>query len=309
LYRDASVNSLIVLHPESDWLWLATELGWLGVILALGAVFALLRGAFPLAEGSGRRLQTMALAAAIAALLHSVIDVPGHRLGSVLMALFVLVLARRDSAPDSESRIAGAFSRIGGVAALAVAFVFGRMQDDAWHAEALSQAQEFAAAEHAANRALIRAPLDWSIYFTRAGARAARGRTLEAVADFRRASLLVPYFADVPFAEGKFWAPTQPALALNAWREAIRRAPPPEDESLYSAMLNAAPNDTGFREQMLLLAHGRPPLQLLWFQAAPATEAKAHSETIAAVASRFSPAQRQAFERRASEIGNNPSPP
>jgi O-antigen ligase len=304
LYREASVNQQIVLHPESDWLWLATELGWLGVILALGAVFAVLRGAFPLTEGSGRRLRTMALAAAIAALLHSAIDVPGHRFGSVLMALFVLVLARRDSAPETETRIAGALSRICGVAALSVVVVFGRMPDDARRAEALSQAQRFKEADEAASRALKRAPLDWSVYFTRAGDQAARGRTLEAVADFRCASLLEPHLVEAPFAEGKFWVAIQPALALNAWREAIRRAQPPEDEMLYSAMLDAAPkNDAGFCEQMLLLAEGRPALQLVWFQAAPPTEAKAHSETIAAVASQFSPAQREAFERRVSEVG------
>jgi tetratricopeptide (TPR) repeat protein len=183
------------------------------------------------------------------------------------------------------------------------------MHDDALRAEDLSQAQQFEKAEAAADRALRRAPLDWRVYFTRAGARAVRGRTLEALADFRRASQLEPHFTGVPFAEGMFWVPIQPALAVNAWRETIRRAPPPEDEALYDAMLDAAPNDAGFRAQMLLLAQGRPPLQLRWFQVAPPAEAKAHSETIAAVASQFSPAQRQAFEHRANEIGSDPSPP
>jgi hypothetical protein len=309
LYRDASVNQQIVLHPESDWLWLATELGWLGVILALGALLVVFGGAFPLTDGPDRRLRAMAFAAAVAALLHSTIDVPGHRLGSGLMALFIIVLARRDSALQSDVRSVGVLSRICGLAALAVAVVFGRMPADPSRAEALSQAQRFEEAEEAANHALVRTPLDWSLYFTRAGERALRGRTLEALADFRRAGMLEPHYAGVPLAEGEFWAPIQPALALNAWREALQRAQPPEDEGLYGAMLGAAPNDAQFREQLLLLAQRRPALQLVWFQAAPPVEAKAHSEIIIEAASHFSPEQRDAFERRVSEIGGHPATP
>src|SRR5258708_24250439 len=94
LYRSASINQQSVWHPESDWLWLAAESGWLAVGLALGLAVAVLRGAFPLTQGSRRHLRAAALAAGIAALLHSTFDVPGHRLGSALLALFVIVLAR-----------------------------------------------------------------------------------------------------------------------------------------------------------------------------------------------------------------------
>jgi len=309
LYRSASVNQQVVLHPESDWLWLATELGWLGVILALGAVVAVLRGAFPLTAGSHRRLRAAALAAAIAALLHSTFDVPEHRLGSALMALFVMVLARADAASPAESRGAVVVSRLCGVAALALAAIFWTMPDDAARAETLSQARRYADAEAAANRALAHAPLDWRVYFTRAGERACRGLTLEALADFRRARKLEPFYAGLPLAEGRFWVQSQPALAVKAWGEAIRRVRAPEDEAIYGAILGAAPDNAGFREQLLGLAQGRPPLQLQWFQFVPPAEARAHLEIISAVASQCAPAQRESFQRRASEIGSAPAAP
>ena len=308
LYRHLSVSQQSVLHPESDWLWLATELGWLGVALALGAAFCVLRGAFPFAPGSRRRLRGAALAAALAALLHSAIDVPEHRLGAALTALFVMVLARNDAPAMPASRMAAACSRVFGVIALGAAVILLRLPDDTTQAEMLSQAGRFAEAEAAAGRALVRAPLDWRAFFTRAGARACRGRVLEGLADFRRARTLEPHYAGVPFEEGRFWMQSQPALALTVWREALRRVQTPEDEELYRAMLAAAPDNADFRTQLLALAQSRPPLQLEWFHVAPPAEARAQFEKISAAAERCTPAQRAVFQRRVAEIGAIPAP-
>ena len=307
LYRHASVNQQVVLHPESDWLWMASEMGWLGVALALGAAVAVLRGAFPLDEGLRRRLRLVALVASIAALLHATFDVPEHRLGSALTALLVMALCRTDGASPVASQAVAALSRVFGVAALIGAVVLWRFPDDGVRAEALSQAGRFTEAEVAANRALARTPLDWRVYFTRAGERACRGQTLEAVADFRRARSLEPHYAGVPLAEGRFWLRTQPALAINAWREAIRRAPSPDDQELYGVIMAEAPDNPEFRERLLSLAEERPPLQLEWFECVPPAEARTHLETIAAAAAKCSPAQRAAFEHRAREIAGQPA--
>src|SRR4029077_16729521 len=35
IFRDASLGDRRVLHPESDWLWLWTELGWPAVVLTI----------------------------------------------------------------------------------------------------------------------------------------------------------------------------------------------------------------------------------------------------------------------------------
>ncbi|MEP6668106.1 MAG: O-antigen ligase family protein [Chthoniobacter sp.] len=307
LYRSASVSQQSVLHPESDWLWLATDLGWLGVVFALVVAFLVLRHALPLAPGSQRRLRGVALAAALAALLHAAIDVPGHRLGSALLALFVMVLARLDVPASPDSKIAAACSRVFGVLALAAAFVLARLPDETSRAQTLSRAGRFAESEAAADRALARAPLDWRAYFARAGARACLGKTLAALADFRRARLLEPHYAGVPFEEGLFWLQAQPALTLNAWRDAVRRSP--DDTSLYGAMLDAAPDAPAFRAQLLALAQDHPALQLQWFQCVPPAEARTHWPALDAAARQATPAQRAAFQHHAEEIGAAPAPP
>lgn len=309
-FRQESVNQQTVLHPESDWLLLAAELGWGGVVLALGGAFFILRRAFPFAPGSCRRLRGAAFAAAVAALLHGAIDVPGHRVGSALLALFVMVLAGNEApATVLDSWGAAAFSRMMGVLALGSALALAQRPDYATRAAALLPAGMYAQAEASADLALERAPLAWHVYFTRAGAKACLGHPLEALADFRRARTLEPHYVGVPFEEGLFWLQTRPALTLSVWHEAIRRLSPAEDEAIYGAMLSAAPDNANFRAQLLAMVQDRPELQLQWFQCAPAAEARAHQEAITTVAQRCTPAQRAAFQRRVKELGDMPATP
>lgn len=317
LFRNLSVNQQSVLHPESDWLWLAAETGWFGVVFAVALAFVVLRGAFPFVSGSRRHLRGAAWAGAVAALLHAGIDVPGHRVGSAFLALFVMILARREEEKGAEtsprrpsgSGLAVVASRLCGMAALgASVWCLSQMPDSAARAELLSRGGRYPEAELAADRALVRAPLAWHAYFTRGGARACQGRNLEALADFRRARTLEPHYAGVPFEEGRFWLQTQPLLALTVWGEALRRLPSPEDEALYGAMLGDAPDDAEFRAALLNLAHGRPALRLQWFLFVPPAEARPLFDTFAEEAGHYTPAQRSAFERRAGEIGASPRP-
>ncbi len=309
LYRNLSVSQQSVLHPESDWLWLASELGWLGVTFALAAVFFVLRDAFPLRPGTRRRLRGAALAASVAASVHCAIDVPEHRVGSALLAVMIMALARGDDSAKPISSWMPVLSRLFGLATLGAAVVLARLPDYATRSRELLQAGQFAGAGAAADHALARAPLDWRSYFTRAGARACEGWTIEAVGDFRRARTLEPHYAGLPFNEGQFWLQRQPMLALTVWREALRRVRAPEDEPLYGAMLDAAPDNEPFRAQLLALATNRPALQLQWFQSAPPAEAREQWKTISASQERLTPAQRAALQKRAAEIGIPTTPP
>jgi hypothetical protein len=301
-FRAKSITQSAVVHPESDWLLLVTEVGWLGAALALLAVGIVLAGALPLNRKSQRRLRSAAVAAAVAAVIHGFVDVPGHRLGSVLAATYVLVLARRGPDAPGVSRIAPVLWRATGLAVVACAAWWMNVPDDAARAEELAGRGKFAEAGARATRAIQCAPLAWRPYFTRAGALATTGRLVESVADFRRARLLEPHFIAVPMAEGKFWVRTQPELALAAWREALRRADGPDAANYFSEVLGAAPDDAAFRERLLGLAEGRPMLQVAWFLGVPAAEAKAHIAALAPAAAQCDGKRRSAFEHRAAEL-------
>jgi hypothetical protein len=182
-HRTASVIQSSVIHPESDWLWLVTEAGWPAAALALAAIVCALAGAFPNERKTQRRLRTAALAASVAAVVHAFVDVPGHRLGSALAAIFVMVLARRDAAPSAASRAALTMWRVSGLALIALGAWWANVPDDEVRAEALSRDGKFSAAVVRADRAIARAPLDWRPYFTRAVALACDRNVIEAVGD------------------------------------------------------------------------------------------------------------------------------
>ncbi len=301
-YREASVIQQSVLHPESDWLQIAAELGWGGVVLVLAALCLLVRAVFPLDRGSQRSLRGAAVAGGLAAALHAVIDVPGHRLGCVLLVLLLLAFARRDSA-EPEVRGAALVWRFVGVGLLGMAVGWRGVVDESLRADRLVYEGRFAEAITAAGRAVEREPLDYGAYFSRAQALLGGGRTMEALADFQRARTLEPHFAGLPLEEGRLWASRQPGLALLAWREALVRVPPPDDEPLFGAILDAAPKDAGFRARLLALVNSRPALQLAWFQAVPPEEALAHLAELTPVAERSDPVRRAAFLKRAEALG------
>ena len=300
--RTRSITQSAVLHPESDWLWLATETGWIGAALALLAIGIAVAGVLPLERRSQRRLRCAALAAAGAAVIHGFVDVSGHRLGAVLAATYVLALARRDPAETGVSRLAPAIWRALGLLLVAGAAWWMAVPDDAARAEELADRGKFNEAAERATRAIERAPLAWRPYFTRAGALARSGRLVEAAGDFRRARVLEPHFVALPMAEGMLWVRTQPELALAAWSVALKRADASAVSDHFSKMLGAGPDDAAFRERLLELADGRPMLQVDWFLRVPAAEAKAHIADLAPFAAKTDEQRRSAFAQRAKEL-------
>ena len=108
-------------------------------------------------------------------------------------------------------------------------------------ATAANQGRNFAETIERTTRALGWAPLRWQLYFLRAlGEVGARLPVNDAADDFRRARFLEPNVYEVPFQEGNVWVgANQPALALTAWREALRRAGP-QRADVYRAMLTVA---------------------------------------------------------------------
>ena len=94
LFRDASRGVTRSLHPESDWFWVAAEMGWPALILLLAAALLFVRRAFPLREGTNQRVRYAALVGALLFLLHGFVDVSGHRLGSFLAGTLLLGLAQ-----------------------------------------------------------------------------------------------------------------------------------------------------------------------------------------------------------------------
>ena len=91
--RQRSINQATAIHPESDWLWVSTELGWISAMLLIAGIVLWLRECLPFERRTDRFLRSAAALCGVMFALHGLIDVPGHRIGTVWPVLFLASLA------------------------------------------------------------------------------------------------------------------------------------------------------------------------------------------------------------------------
>lgn len=252
IFRNQSFVNTRALHPESDWLWLWAEMGWLAVVLVCFGAFLLVRRVFPLQEGTNQRFRLAALVGATVFAGHGLVDVSAHRLGTAMAGLFLFGLALHRPLNLKPGRWIAVVFRLVGIVLLvsgvswAIAAKIKMLLPGAvgvsnakQMANSAINSRDFKSAIALTTRGLEWAPLDWQLYFARALGEVATKQPDPALDDFRRARFLEPTAYEVPFAEGTAWLPVRPVLAATAWREALRRAGARRGEA-YSDMLGSA---------------------------------------------------------------------
>ena len=253
IFRAASYSDRRAIHPESDWLWLWSELGWLGVVLVIIGLIFLVRKVFPMREGTNQRYRLATLIGAFLFALHGFVDVSGHRVGTMFAAIFLLGLSLHRPHSLKPVRSMSILFRIVGLILLLAggSWVIGTRGQKLWPGSlGVTNAKQIATIDNrernfpetvdVTTKALEWGPLEWELYFSRGVAEAEMKQTEPALADFRRARFLEPISYDLPLAEGNVWlATSQPVLAATAWQEALRRAG--RDRSgVFSSMLTKA---------------------------------------------------------------------
>ena len=264
-------------HPESDWLWAAVELGWPAVALLALALGLWAAETLPFAPKTDRQVRSAAAVGAVAFALHGLVDVSGHRAGALWPALLLFSLARHPGRARAERGWVGPVFRgaAGALAALGAWWVISARWPEktlhfptsgtlAWleaRLERENTAADYSAVEATANEALRIAPLSWQIYYRRAVAHAGTpGGVPAAAADFDTARFLEPRWALLCLNEGKVWlALDEPQLTIEAWAEALRRAGA-DAPGYYEQMLTAGGKKLGVRAGLAQLAQSHPNL-------------------------------------------------
>lgn len=220
--RQASRSYLGVRHPENDWLWLMAEAG---IPCALGAAVALASLAY---RGTrDRRIPAAQQAAGVAVLLfllHGLVDVPAHRLGTSLAAALLLALWLDPQARDTGPRARLAI-RAAGLVLVAVGGVWlASLRFPSLHSStALATVDDSSATAADVQAALHWQPLAWQPHFRDALLQLDAGDGPAARAAFRRVRFLEPVSARPAFQEGMAWLDRNPDEALAAWRVALER--------------------------------------------------------------------------------------
>src|SRR5438094_217013 len=181
IFRDASLGDARALHPESDWLWLWTELGWPAVVLVIVGVALLASRVFPLRAGTNQRYRLAALIAAILFAIDGIVDVSGHQMGTAFAAVFLLGLSAHRPLSLKKRRWTSILFRFVGLVLLAAGLslvIAARGEKLLPGSVGVSSAKQLSAvAETELNfsetialttSALRWAPLDWELYLERA---------------------------------------------------------------------------------------------------------------------------------------------
>ena len=286
LHRHFSAASNEAIHPESDWLWMATGLGWLGPVVLLALFVWWVKQCLPLERGSFSSLRSAAIICGFAFAVHSLFDVSGHRLGALFPALFlasVAIYPRSQPSPTPRAfRVAYRsigiililisswwFASIGGANVWPTTVTLASARTEA--RLAIGNHQYPAALQHAA-RGLEIAPMDWKLYFHRAAAEIVLSPSNTAARDFLLVRYLVPYWPEVCLEEGELWlAAGEYDLAFDAWAEALRRSPASAPD-LYSRMFGYVKSDVTLQDRWRLLAHTDKNCLVVFLQYASPTE-------------------------------------
>jgi tetratricopeptide (TPR) repeat protein len=292
LFAMARSHSLMgnrAVHPESDWMWAAVELGWFAPIMILVMLGVCFRRCLPLEPGTGPLLRCAALVGAVGFVCHGLVDVSGHRLGSLWPALFLLSLALHPECTRNLQRWVNPTFRALGLALIAMgvwwfsSYAFS-LPTSAHYKRLVGQVEAEVDENKAEDviatttRALRIAPLDWDLYYQRARAHAVLFSTSKADSDFAAGRTLEPNWNEFCFDEGALWlALDQPDRALDAWHEALKR-PTDDTLGLYRRMLDATQTRFELRDELRRWAREKRSLLLLFLESSSTLEFELESE-------------------------------
>jgi O-antigen ligase len=284
--RQFSIAQNSVIHPESDWLWAAVEMGWLAPVVLLALIGWWMRQCFPFNAGSDRSVRSAALIAGCLFALHGLLDVSGHRIGALWPALFFASLAIQRPLKGASAWSQGVFRGIGLGLMVIGMWWFGSIarfdapstsvtwQRDSEEIDAAIDRSDYPKAlEISSTRALAFAPLDWTLYYRRATAEATLSYSkVQAVRDFSIARYLQPHWTDLCLKEGQVWLGVEePDLAFEAWQEALQRAGEAAPQ-IYGQLYQFVGSRLDLKEQWRELARGHADCELVYLGAADQLE-------------------------------------
>jgi tetratricopeptide (TPR) repeat protein len=275
------------IHPESDWVWLWIELGWVPTLVvgAFGLAW-LVRNRPRLDQPDFLLRAALALVGALF-MIHGLADVPGHRAGSLWPALFLFALLRE---PLKETEHTGEYLFLAlrpqalAVPLVTLAFLWllppeSQPMPSSALASTLHDRMELGmtAGAHAsvisdADRLLEWSKLDVAGHFYRGLAGAYGNAPIgEVIRDFDRAQWLDRRDPRLALYEGNAWLFREPNLSFPAWVEALQRAGP--NRAIYFRdMLIAGAELPLTRHELFSLAFEDPLLMIEFLQYGPPEE-------------------------------------
>ena len=294
-YVDASIDEAIPIHPESDWLMVACESGLGFVFCAFALMAVLIRDMLPFRKSRTWTLRWGMIAAALAAILHAVVDVPIHRVELGWWILVLAGLAFGNPAPTGTERNTSWWTQrmifgAGGAGCLALGLLLIRSQ---WFGEvpfppyraaiAVNQMRQLVekgqieAATNLARSEIPLSPMSVGLY-RELGYREIKngGNPIVADAVFAAERALNPVSSRLVFDQGMLWLGDDPKRTAELWVESMKRhlriqkgGAYSYPEELYGRMLGHARKHPEMLPILEQCGRMTPGLWMVWIGSAP----------------------------------------
>ena len=293
-YVDASIDEAIPIHPESDWLMAACESGLLFLACAFALLVVLIRDLLPFRRSATWPLRWGLIAAALAAILHAVVDVPLHRVELGWWVLVLAGLAFGNPAPTGTERNKAWWTQrlifgAAGAALLALGLLLVRSQ---WFGEvpfppyraaiAVNQMRQlvekgrFEDATNLARSEIPLSPMSVGLY-RELGYREIKngGNPIVADAVFAAERALNPVSSRLAYDQGLLWLGDDPKRTASLWVESMKRHLRIQQggaysypEELFGRMLSQARNHPEMLPILEECSRMTPGLQMVWLSQA-----------------------------------------
>jgi len=282
-------------HPESSWLWLASEGGWLLLVGVAAAIFILFRVSFRARKSRASTMRSVGLACAAMLAFNAAFEVSAHRIGTLFPVIVLACLAL----PPTRGAELGAMLRRVAKAGGAILVVIGSvwlaggwgfaMVPSVQGVDALqgqARAAKDASRPEEAIELLERCerfrPLDWNIHWTLSGWLLEQGELDPAWQEFRSANALLPYLYWTIRQGALKWMTASPGRAATAMIQALSRAPEAKRPEIYGDFLHKSADNPPLRAVLLRLFPENDEFELVRIrQAAPEVSAKRLKRLIA----------------------------
>lgn len=282
-------------HPESSWLWLASEGGWLLLVAVAAAVAVLVLNGFSARKSRAATIRSVGLACALALAFNSAFDVSGHRLGTLFPAIMVASLALPSAKASAWPAIASVAAKCMGavLSGAGVVWILGgwgivlapalqgttAMREQAHAAMKAGRADEAVAM---LRRSESLQPLDWGTHWTLSDWLLKQGKLEPAWEEFQAANALLPYLHWTMQEGAEKWMLPSPGRAATAILDTMRRAPESKRSEIYSSFLAKSKDNPRLKAMLWRLFPDEPEFELARIrQADPQAAAKLLARLVA----------------------------
>jgi len=275
-------------HPESSWLWLASEGGWLLLVAVAVSIVVLFQQSFTARKSRASTMRSVGLACAGMLAFNATFEVSAHRIGTLFPVIVLASLALPSTKGPDLGPMFRQLARIGGALFVAVGLVWiaggwgfamlpsvqgtSALQEDATAAKDKGRAEEGIGV---LQRCETLRPLDWNIHWTLSGWLLEEEQFDSAWQEFRSANALLPYLYWTIQQGALKWMTASTGRAATAILEALSRAPEAMRPEIYGDFLSKSASNPPLRSMLLKLFPKNDQFELVRIrQAAPEASAK-----------------------------------